>query len=260
MISISFLQKAVGILAETQNGLSGPQIVEFCNDWAVKANINIPHAIYPFQASNKRTALLENVRRFPENIQLKMLQELCEHHRISDQPKIIELRKRLDELFVPVINVATPLKVEREIRKFAEEKDFQIFLCHASSDKENVRRIYKWLKTEGFNPWLDEEDLRPGQDWDFEIRKAVKKSAIVLVCLSASSVGKTGYVQREIKLALDTADEQPEGTIFIIPGRLEDCELPERLKKYHRSDLFKESDCRKLVETLKTEKVRWSKN
>ena len=51
----------------------------------------------------------------------------------------------------------------------------QIFLCHASEDKAQVREVYRRLRDiEGFEPWLDEEDLLAGQDWDYEIKRALK--------------------------------------------------------------------------------------
>ena len=108
----------------------------------------------------------------------------------------------------------------------------RVFLCHSSGDKDQVRDLYQRLKDDGFHPWLDEEDLLPGQDWSQEIPKAVRSSAVVLVCLSRSSVSKTGYVQREIKYALDVAEEQPEGSIFLIPVMLTDCDVPERLRRW----------------------------
>ncbi len=84
-----------------------------------------------------------------------------------------------------------------------------------------------------FSPWLDEYDLIPGQDWDSEIRKVVRTSQTVVVCLSCSSITKEGYVQKEIKFVMDVADEKPDGMIFVIPARLEGCVLPERLKRWH---------------------------
>jgi hypothetical protein len=39
----------------------------------------------------------------------------------------------------------------------------RIFLCHASEDKVQVRDVYQRLAAlQGFEPWLDEEDLFPG--------------------------------------------------------------------------------------------------
>jgi hypothetical protein len=56
---------------------------------------------------------------------------------------------------------------------------------------------------------------------------------------SSTSVEKRGYIQKEFKFALDVLDEFPEGEIFVIPVRLDDCEIPyERLKNIERVDLF----------------------
>lgn len=126
----------------------------------------------------------------------------------------------------------------------------KVFLCHSSGDKEEVRRLYRILRENGLDPWLDEENLLGGQDWQLEIAKAVRRSDAVVVCLSADSLAKTGYVQRELRFALDVADEQPEGKIFIIPVRLEDCEIPERLGRWHCIDLFRRDGPARLLKTL----------
>ena len=50
----------------------------------------------------------------------------------------------------------------------------RIFLCHASDDKAQVREVYQRLQAiDGLEPWLDEEDLLPGQDWTREIPRAL---------------------------------------------------------------------------------------
>ncbi|HTN84558.1 MAG TPA: TIR domain-containing protein, partial [Sorangium sp.] len=126
----------------------------------------------------------------------------------------------------------------------------RIFLCHASTDKPRVRRLYSNLVADGFDAWLDEAKLLPGQDWRYEIERAVKASQIFIVCLSSRSVSKTGFVQREIKSALDLADERPEGTVFIVPIRLEECSVPERLCKWQWVDLFSPNGYERLLLTL----------
>lgn len=120
-----------------------------------------------------------------------------------------------------------------------ESRKLRVFLCHSSQDKPVVRELYQRLLAEGWiDPWLDEEKLLPGQDWDMEIEKAVEAADVVLVCVSSKSVTKEGYIQRELKFALDIALEKPEGTIFIIPLRLDDCELPRRLRSWQYVDYF----------------------
>jgi hypothetical protein len=126
----------------------------------------------------------------------------------------------------------------------------RVFLCHSSADKPDVRKLYNQLQDDGFDPWLDEENLIGGQDWDLEIRKEVRRADVVLVCLSQSSITKTGYVQKELKISLDAADERPEGTIFIIPLRLEECDIPERLRRWHAIDLYEDRGYERLVKAL----------
>ena len=126
------------------------------------------------------------------------------------------------------------------------------FLCHSSHDKAMVRELYRQLIRDGFDAWLDEEDLIPGQAWDTEIRRAVRSCDVAVVCLSRSSITKEGYIQKEIRHALDVADEKPAGTIFLIPARLDECDVPERLKHVQWVDLFKDQGYQKLLKALRT--------
>jgi hypothetical protein len=126
----------------------------------------------------------------------------------------------------------------------------RIFLCHANEDKPQVREVYHRLKTEGFQPWLDEEDLLPGQLWNQEIRRALRNSDFILIFFSQTSIAKRGYVQREMKLALDTWEEVPEGQIHTIPIRLDACQLPERFNPFQGVDLFEARGLDRLIRAI----------
>jgi hypothetical protein len=135
--------------------------------------------------------------------------------------------------------------------KTTEISKLKIFLCHASEDKEKVRELYLRLSEQNFDLWLDEEKILPGQNWRFVISKAVKKSHVVIVCLSNKSVIKSGFVQKEIRYALDQADEQPENVIFVIPLKFEECDVPQRLNKWHWVNYFEMDGHKKLLKALK---------
>jgi len=121
------------------------------------------------------------------------------------------------------------------------DRKLRVFLCHASQDKPVVRELYQRLLAEGWiDPWLDEINLLPGQNWDIEIEKAVEGTHAVLVCLSKNSVTKEGYIQAELSFALDIARTKPEDTIFIVPLRLDDCQVPRRLRIWQHVDYFPE--------------------
>jgi hypothetical protein len=55
----------------------------------------------------------------------------------------------------------------------------------------------------------------------------------------------------EIKTALDVAEEKPDHTIFIIPLRLEPCNVPNRLQRWQWVDLFKGQGYAKLMASLR---------
>lgn len=131
-----------------------------------------------------------------------------------------------------------------------ENRKLKVFLCHSKGDKLKVRRLYRRLVADGFDAWFDEEKIMAGQDWDLAIQKAVRESDMVIVCLSRDSVSKSGYVQKEIRFALDIADEQPEGRDFLIPAKFEECSLPYRLKRFQAVNLFERSGYQKLTEPL----------
>lgn len=128
----------------------------------------------------------------------------------------------------------------------------KVFLCHAHADKELVRDLYSRLRSNGVDAWLDAETLIPGQDWQTEIRTALRSSDAILVCLSRNAVSKEGFVQRELRIALEIAEEKPEGAIFIIPAKLGDCDVPERLCRWHWVDLAATDGYRRLLEALRT--------
>ncbi len=126
----------------------------------------------------------------------------------------------------------------------------KVFLCHSSGDKPAVRDLYQRLLADGVDPWLDEENLLPGQDWAIEITNAVRSSDVIIVCLSRRSITGPGFYHKEISLALDVAEHQPEGAIFIIPLRLEECDVLPRLRRWQWVDVFKDEGYARLLRSL----------
>ena len=125
-----------------------------------------------------------------------------------------------------------------------------MFLCHSSGDKVAVRKLYRRLRRDRIDAWLDEKHLVPGQKWNFEITKAIRASDVVVVCLSQASINKEGFVNKEIRMALDLADEKPDGTIFLIPAKLEECRVPDRLLQWQWGNLFESKGYAQLLVAL----------
>ncbi len=122
-----------------------------------------------------------------------------------------------------------------------DKRLLKVFLSYASQDKPVVQELSRRLIGEGWiDAWLDVKKLLPGQDWRIMIEEAVESSDIVIICLSNNSVSKEGYVQKELRYAREIALEKPEETIFLIPLRLDECDVPRGLRFYQWVDYFGE--------------------
>ena len=136
----------------------------------------------------------------------------------------------------------------------------EAFLSYSWNDELRVRDVHDRLTSDGIRCWVDKVDLSAGQVWEAEIAEAIKNCHHFVVFLSSNSVSGTGYVSIEIEKALDVADRQPVGSLFIIPARLEDCPIPERLSHLHWVDLFKEDGYASILAVLRLNPVRLRRN
>jgi hypothetical protein len=127
----------------------------------------------------------------------------------------------------------------------------QIFLCYARQDRAEVENLYRRLSDAGFKPWMDKKDILPGERWQSRIPKAIRRSDFFLACLSAKSVDKRGFLQKEIRDALDIWREMLDSDIYLIPVRLEDCGMPESLRGFQWVNLFEKDGWTRLVKAIR---------
>lgn len=136
----------------------------------------------------------------------------------------------------------------------------RVFLAHAAEDRERILDLHEKLRAAGCDPWIDQVNLSAGQNWQLEIPKAIRESQVFIACLSNNSVSKHGYVQKEFRLALNTYAEKPPGAIYLIPLRLDDCEIPDHqipelaihLRDIQWLDYWKPGGFQKLLAAIKS--------
>lgn len=127
----------------------------------------------------------------------------------------------------------------------------KVFISYASEDFSHADSLFEFLKSKDFNPWLDKKCLLPGQDWDSMIRYQLRTADFVILLLSKTSVEKRGYVQREFNTAIDYCKEKLDSDIYIIPIKIDSCDVPDKLNKfqwveYNSNDMFE-----KIVHSLR---------
>jgi hypothetical protein len=123
--------------------------------------------------------------------------------------------------------------------EFVAESRPQIFVAYAVEDLALVRRLCEALSAAGCRPWLDKDKLLPGQNWPRAIERAIEISDAFVACFSPRSVVKRGQFQSELRYALDCARRLPLDQLFVVPVRLEPCDVPLHIAQdLQYADLF----------------------
>ena len=108
----------------------------------------------------------------------------------------------------------------------------QVFLAHATEDKELVESIGSWLHSEKkLEVWIDKWRLTAGDSLIEKIGEGIEKSDRLIVFLSPHSV-ESKWVKKEVAtgLVLELAEEKGLGDKFVIPALLKDCKIPIMLR------------------------------
>jgi hypothetical protein len=137
----------------------------------------------------------------------------------------------------------------------------RVFVSYAREDNSLAGRLFSSLQKAGFEPWLDKDALRGGEDWNLMIESQLKDTDYVLILETpALSKKRVGYVNKEIAVAREQAQHY-RGS-FLIPlftEELSDDDKIEELSGYQqmplRADQF-DNDVATLISTLRRDFLR----
>lgn len=107
----------------------------------------------------------------------------------------------------------------------------EVFISYAREDHEIVGRLYDDLSRPGIEPWLDRERLEPGVEWNQDIEDRIRDCSHFMAVVTPHSLRDDRFVRREWDQALAQGK-------YVMPVRLEDCELPDALGAKQSQDLF----------------------
>jgi len=119
------------------------------------------------------------------------------------------------------------------------EFEFDVFLSHNSKDKPRVRRVAEELKRAGLRVWLDEWVIAPGDDIYLSIERGLESSRTLVLFLSPAAIGSDWVgLERSTALFRDPTNKARR----FVPVLLEDCQLPDTLRRYAYLDFRTEED------------------
>jgi TIR domain len=120
-----------------------------------------------------------------------------------------------------------------------QNQNDRIFLCHSSLDKPFVRKLARNLRDRGVSTWFDELELRVGDSLREKIEAAIQSSGRLAVVLSQNSV-ESEWVKRELNAAF--VRELELKRVFILPLRIDNCDVPLFLRDKVYADFRKSHD------------------
>ena len=126
----------------------------------------------------------------------------------------------------------------------------RIFISYASEDRGTAREVCRRFRGAGLQTWLDVEELKPGQNWDREIVKALGLCDVFIALMSKRSVSKRGYLRREAKSALTPLTLVPRSNALIVPVRIEECKIPRTFRHLHWIDYFAKDGSQGLIDIV----------
>jgi hypothetical protein len=118
----------------------------------------------------------------------------------------------------------------------------ELFISHANIDKETIKSIFLPELTHylslliPFTIWLDEWNIRTGQNINQEVERGIQKSQLVILFLSRDSI-KSSWVEQEWRTKHSRALENKQvGVIPILLNGLDKADIPEFLRnnRYER--------------------------
>lgn len=102
-----------------------------------------------------------------------------------------------------------------------------VFLSYCHNNEAEVAHLRADLLAAGEAVWWD-KDILGGKDWKQEIRRAMKHSYAVVLCLSQKLAARSeSGVYPEVADAISLYRTQAPGSVFLVPVRLSDCEIPD---------------------------------
>lgn len=104
--------------------------------------------------------------------------------------ELLDLNKmgRLTDLGVKETKIIGDAAAASIIRQKLLDKKYDVFMCHNSEDKPEVKKIALQLRSRGILPWIDEWELQPGIAWQVEFENQIKN-----INSAAVFVGNSGF-------------------------------------------------------------------
>ncbi len=130
----------------------------------------------------------------------------------------------------------------------------QIFISYSRVDKAFAQRLADDLRNNGYQVWLDVQNIPHGANWDMEVQNGLDSSDTMIVMLTPTAAASQN-VADEWSYFIDKGKR-------ILPLMVQPCEVPFRLSRRQRIDFIQGYDpgLAELIRALKEPVARLYEN
>lgn len=165
----------------------------------------------------------------------------------SDLNKILNALSDASRRGIDLLSDVNSFKANRG--KVSSKNVFDVFVCHNSRDKPEIRRLNSELKNRGVKTWFDEEQFEPGDLWQTKLERTIESINACVVVVGDSGFGP--WQSAEQRAFIDQFLSRGCTVIPIIIGNSENIpELPLFLRQFMWSDL-RDGDSTKIDRIVK---------
>jgi WD40 repeat protein len=126
-----------------------------------------------------------------------------------------------------------------------------VFISHEGVEADSARGLARKLRDAGVAVWIDVDDLKPGKLWMSELEDAIVRASSFIIYVGSNGIA--GWVDRELRLALERNTKDPSFRIYPVlgPGANPDL-LPPFLRQHQWVD-FRATIADAVIQTLVAE-------
>ena len=143
-----------------------------------------------------------------------------------------------------------------------QQQEYSTFISHSTLDDAFVHQLAKDLERHGIETWVDEAEIRPGDDFVSRIEEGLRKATHVIIVLSPRSV-ISSWVKEETHAAQLRAIRGEARLIPLLLGDLNTADIPlllrSRLYVDFRDPAKHSDEFRKLLSAFETSPVEEQK-
>jgi len=131
-----------------------------------------------------------------------------------------------------------------------------VFISYAKENRRVVEEVVKTLRRNDIFVWDDASLLLPGDNWESKIERAISSADYFLLFLSAGTIQRDGYKNRELRLALKEQSMKGPDKRFLIPLLIDKCDPPDDLRQLQWLHMWEEGWETRLLRAIGPSHVR----